>query len=137
VRHPKISTTIRLDLVWSAIVANTNLGVTGRKSEGGDDPENDLVWGGLNISRELNRTLPQFYNLYESGALSGVVAKLGHKTFVASRRGLRNLPFTKGVAQIKGTATGAAPPAVSRTGDAVKQRRATRALPPRTPSGIS
>jgi hypothetical protein len=53
--------------------------------------ENDLVWGGLNLAKEINRTTAQFYYLHEKGALKGAVAKLGHKTFVGSRRKLRAL----------------------------------------------
>jgi hypothetical protein len=59
-------------------------------------PENppgndDLMWGGLNLAKEINRTTQQFYYLHEIGALKGAVAKLGHKTFVGSRRKLRAL----------------------------------------------
>ena len=53
--------------------------------------ENDLVWGGPNLAKEINRTTQQFYYLHEKGVLKGAVAKLGHKTFVASRRKLRAL----------------------------------------------
>jgi hypothetical protein len=57
---------------------------------GGDS---DLVWGGEDIGREINRTATQVYHLYEIGALDGAVAKLGHKTFVGSRKALHRLPF--------------------------------------------
>jgi hypothetical protein len=53
--------------------------------------DNDLLWGGKSIAASINRTPAQFYYLYEKGALKGAVAKLGHKTFVASRRKLRAL----------------------------------------------
>ena len=53
--------------------------------------DNDLVWGGENIAKEINRTTAQFYYLHERGVLKGAVAKLGHRTFVASRRKLRAL----------------------------------------------
>lgn len=53
--------------------------------------DNDLLWGGKNIAKEINRSTAQFYYLYEKGVLKGAVAKLGHKTFVASRRKLRAL----------------------------------------------
>lgn len=53
--------------------------------------DNDLLWGGKSIAKEINRTTQQFYYLHEKGALKGAVAKLGHKTFVASRRKLRAL----------------------------------------------
>jgi hypothetical protein len=66
---------------------------------GGDDdddnPDSDLVWGGDGVGRVINRTAKQVYHLYEIGALDGAVAKLGHKTFVGSRRKLRALPFRK------------------------------------------
>jgi hypothetical protein len=60
-----------------------------------DDEESDLIWGARNIGRELNRTEHQVYHLLAIGALDGVAAKLSHKMIVASRRGLRNLPFRK------------------------------------------
>jgi hypothetical protein len=53
--------------------------------------DNDIVWGGPNLAKEINRTTQQFYYLYEKGVLKGAVAKLGHKTFVGSRRKLRAL----------------------------------------------
>jgi hypothetical protein len=61
----------------------------------GDDPANDLVWGGADIGKEINRTARQVHHLHEIGALDGAVAKLGHRTLVGSRRGLRALPFRK------------------------------------------
>jgi hypothetical protein len=51
--------------------------------------DSDWVWGGENLAKEINRTTQQFYYLYEKGVLKGTVAKLGHKTFVGSRRKLR------------------------------------------------
>jgi hypothetical protein len=53
--------------------------------------DNDLLWGGENIAKEINRSTTQFCYLHEKGVLKGAVAKLGHKTFVASRRKLRAL----------------------------------------------
>jgi hypothetical protein len=60
-----------------------------------DKAENDLVWGASAIGAEIDRTAAQVYSLFESGALDGAVSKLGHKTFVGSRRALRALPFKK------------------------------------------
>ena len=57
------------------------------------NPEFDLVWGAAAIGKEINRSKQQVYHLVEIGALDGVVAKIGHKTFVASRRALHKLPF--------------------------------------------
>ena len=42
--------------------------------------DNDLLWGGENIAKEINRTTQQFYYLHEKGVLKGAVAKLGHNT---------------------------------------------------------
>jgi hypothetical protein len=53
--------------------------------------DNDIVWGGPALAREIGRTTEQFYYLYGKGVLKGAVAKLGHKTFVGSRRKLRAL----------------------------------------------
>jgi hypothetical protein len=55
----------------------------------------DLVWGAEAIGREINRSKSQVYHLVAIGALDSAVAKLGHKTIVASRKALRNLPFRK------------------------------------------
>jgi hypothetical protein len=55
------------------------------------EDESDLIWGAESIGREINRTAHQIYHLYEIGALEGAVAKLGHRTFVGSRKQLRNL----------------------------------------------
>ena len=60
-------------------------------AENTSSDDNDLLWGGENIAKEINRTTQQFYYLHEKGVLKGAVAKLGHKTFVASRRKLRAL----------------------------------------------
>jgi hypothetical protein len=61
----------------------------------GDDAASDLVWGGENIGKEINRTARQVHHLFEIGALDGAVAKLGHRTFVGSKRKLRALAFRK------------------------------------------
>jgi hypothetical protein len=60
---------------------------------GGDN--DDLVWGGKNIGREINRTARQVHHLHEIGALDGAVAKLGHRTLVGSKRKLHALPLRK------------------------------------------
>jgi hypothetical protein len=62
---------------------------------GDDAPDKDLVWGGENIGKEINRTARQVHHLFEIGALDGAVAKLGHRTLVGSKRKLRALPFRK------------------------------------------
>jgi hypothetical protein len=63
-------------------------------SEANKDPS-DLVWGAPAIGEEIGRTASQVYHLYAIGALDGAVSKMGHKTFVGSRRKLRDLPFRK------------------------------------------
>lgn len=68
---------------------------TDEEDEEDEESESDLVWGGKNIAKEMNWTTAQFYHLYETGALEGCVAKLGHKTFVGSKKRLRTLPFKK------------------------------------------
>ena len=65
------------------------------KSEADKDPSGDLVWGADGIGVAIDRTASQVYHLFRIGALDGAVAKLGHKTFVGSRRKLRELPFRK------------------------------------------
>ena len=67
---------------------------TVNKSEADKDP-GDLVWGAEGIGQEINRTAQQVYHLFRIGALEGAAAKLGHKTFVGSKRKLRELPFRK------------------------------------------
>jgi hypothetical protein len=69
----------------------TSIALSKATAEDTTSDANDLVWGGLNIGREINRSVQQFYYLYEIGALKGAVTKLGHKTFVGSRRKLRAL----------------------------------------------
>jgi hypothetical protein len=60
-----------------------------------DDEKSDAVWGAAAIGKEINRSAQQIYYLYSVGALDGVVAKIGPKTFVASRRKLQTLPLSK------------------------------------------
>jgi hypothetical protein len=60
-------------------------------AENSPSDESDFVWGGKNIAKEINRTTQQFYYLHEKGVFKGAVRKLGHKTFVGSRRKLRAL----------------------------------------------
>lgn len=52
---------------------------------------NDLEWGATNLGRIIKRTEGQFYYLYRIGALKGAVKKIGHRTFVGSRRRLHAL----------------------------------------------
>jgi hypothetical protein len=56
------------------------------------DDASDLVWGAANIGKEINRTAGQIYYLHAIGALKGAVTKLGHRTFIGSRKRLKNLP---------------------------------------------
>jgi hypothetical protein len=74
-------------------MSHTKTSVALSEVVGENDPSgaNDLLWGGESIAKEINRTTQQFYYLHEKGVLKGAVAKLGHKTFVASRRKLRAL----------------------------------------------
>jgi hypothetical protein len=74
-------------------MANNRASVAVSEVVAEDDPsgDNDLLWGGKSIAKEINRSTQQFYYLHEKGVLKGAVAKLGHKTFVASRRKLRAL----------------------------------------------
>ena len=58
------------------------------------DEETDLVWGAEAIGRVIGRTAKQTYHLLRTGALDGAVARVANRTFVGSRRALRNLPFT-------------------------------------------
>ena len=69
----------------------TSVAVNEAAAENAISDDSDLIWGGVNIAKEINRTTDQFYYLHEKGVLKGAVAKLGHKTFVASRRKLRAL----------------------------------------------
>jgi hypothetical protein len=43
------------------------------------------------IAKAINRTPTQTYHLIATGALTGAVAKIGHRTIFASRRRLQNL----------------------------------------------
>jgi hypothetical protein len=58
---------------------------------GAADDESDIVWGAEAIGREINRTAEQIYYLHRSSALKGAVRKVGHRTYLASRRKLREL----------------------------------------------
>jgi hypothetical protein len=55
----------------------------------------DIVWGMVNIGKELNRTPKEVgYLLNHTPLLKGVVKRISHKVTIASRRELRNLAIT-------------------------------------------
>jgi hypothetical protein len=84
-------------------MANTDPGVTGRNPVTGDVEKaaDDLLWGVKAIAAEAGLKPAQIYNMIESGALDGVVAKLSHKVIVGSKRGLRNLPSRRSKARAR------------------------------------
>jgi hypothetical protein len=51
----------------------------------------DAVWGAENIGAVIDRDAPQVRNLYKAGVLKGAVQKVGHRTFLGSRKKLRQL----------------------------------------------
>jgi hypothetical protein len=57
-----------------------------------DTDDSDAVWGAANIGAEINRTAGQTRYLYKQGLLKGAVRKVGHRTYLGSRRKLRALP---------------------------------------------
>jgi hypothetical protein len=59
----------------------------------GDDG-GDAVWGAEGIGKEINRTPEQARYLFKIGALRGAVRKVGHRTYLGSRRRLRQLAQT-------------------------------------------
>jgi hypothetical protein len=59
------------------------------------DSESDLVLGAAAIGEVIDRTPAQVYHLLSTGALDGAASKLAHKTIIANRRSLLNLPFRK------------------------------------------
>ena len=69
--------------------------INNNKTPAPPDDASDLVWGADGIGAEINRTPGQVYHLHRIGALEGAVAKLGHRTFVGSRKRLRNIISTK------------------------------------------
>jgi hypothetical protein len=68
------------------------------KSYVDDDDElnvdNDAVWGAAQIGKEINRTADQVRYLFKRGELSEAVRKAGHRTYLGSRRRLRQLAQT-------------------------------------------
>jgi hypothetical protein len=56
-----------------------------------DDDDDDAVWGAEAIGKEINRTAEQVRYLHRIGALKGAVRKVAHRTFLGSRRRLRQL----------------------------------------------
>lgn len=59
-----------------------------------DDDDGDAVWGAEGIGKEINRTAEQARYLFKIGALRGAVKKVGHRTYLGSRRRLRQLAQT-------------------------------------------
>ena len=53
----------------------------------------DLVWGAVEIGREINRTPGQVYHLFGTGRLGDAVTKVGAKTLVGSRERLGRIFF--------------------------------------------
>jgi hypothetical protein len=64
---------------------------TDHQRQASSEDASDLIWGAAAIGREIGRKPSQIYHLVEIGALEGAVTKMGHRTFVGSRRRLRNL----------------------------------------------
>src|SRR5262245_28827334 len=56
-------------------------------------PSDDWLWGALAIGNFIGRKPTQVYYLHSIGAFGNAVKKLGHKTLVGSRRGLRRIMF--------------------------------------------
>ena len=56
-----------------------------------DNEKPDAVWGAAAIGAEINLKASQVYYLHKAGKLARAVTKLGHKTFVGSRRELHRL----------------------------------------------
>ena len=54
-----------------------------------ENDEFDNVWGLAGIGKEINATAEKARWLIEQGLLDGCVKKIGHRSFVASRRKLR------------------------------------------------
>jgi hypothetical protein len=61
-----------------------------------ESPEGDLVWGLRNIGHEAGGKTPKEmgYLLRHTSIFDGVVKRISHKNYVASRRALRNLAVT-------------------------------------------
>jgi hypothetical protein len=68
---------------------------TDNQSAASSEDAGDLVWGAAAIGHVIGRSRQQVYHLHEIGALDGCVVKLGWKTFVGSRKRLKNLYATK------------------------------------------
>lgn len=64
------------------------------------DDAGDLVYGAAAIGREINATPAQVRRFYKNGVLKGAVAKFGWRTFVGSRKQLRNLKLTDAPKQL-------------------------------------
>jgi hypothetical protein len=57
-----------------------------------DTDDTDAVWGAAGIGAEIDRTAAQVRYLHKKGHLKGAVRKVGHRTYLGSRRKLRALP---------------------------------------------
>jgi hypothetical protein len=51
--------------------------------------DDTVEWGAENIGKFLGRSSTQIHYLVRSGALAGVVQKVGHRTYLATRGNLR------------------------------------------------
>jgi hypothetical protein len=59
-----------------------------------DTDSSDAVWGAEAIGTEIDRTAEQVRYLFSKGHLKGAVKKVGHRTYLGSRRKLRLLAQT-------------------------------------------
>ena len=65
-----------------------------RVADDAQDVDSDALWGAKEIGREINRTAEQVRYLFNCGVLGGAVRKVGHRTYLGSRRRLRQLAGT-------------------------------------------
>jgi hypothetical protein len=61
-----------------------------------EPPESDLIWGLSNIGREAGGKTPKEmgYLLKHTTMFDGVVKRISHKYYIASRKALRNVALT-------------------------------------------
>jgi hypothetical protein len=64
--------------------------------EGPLESESDIVWGLANIGREAGVKSPKAmgYLIRHTDLFAGVVRRISHKNYIASRKALRNLAIT-------------------------------------------